>query len=333
MEAERNSVGEHPEQGIDTPLTLRVDAGSFDRALLQCLRAHDRASIIVLLDEISRDAVGLLYSEAEDAREGLVTMLDRLARVAAAALRFREALLFDSCVETAFSVYMSGFDESGGSRSPAGGGRRVSSPLLWLETAKRVVALGGLAVRRRDWRAVRRLALQITEDRYSTSSGENQYWLRHAVTEASNAGIFDTQKTHREDGSLINAALSLVEGDPCLRPDLPAGDYRLLRSLLGFDMLMALVVSAEESGFNYRYVYPSFIFWNLHQVEPLLVRLLRDREMREGLFPAGIENAFMARMLRALSEAAGWRGPGWTRWSAGAVTEFLSKYPDAESKT
>jgi hypothetical protein len=331
MEDEQNSAEVHPKQVTGALLTWRVDAGDFDNSLIMSLRANDRASIILVMDEISRDMVSLLSSETENAPKELTMMLDRLACVAAVALRFREPLLFDSCVKTTFSVYMSGFDENGNSRSPTSRERRVSSPLLWLELAKRLMAVGGLALRRNDWRAVRRLALKITEDRGSISYGESQYWLRHAVTEAANAGIFDTRKNREEDGSLITTALGLVEGELCFRPDLPSGDYRLLRSLLGFDLLSTLVISADAGGFDYRYVYPSFIYWNLHQVEPLLVRLLHDQEIRDELFPAGIENAFLARVLRAVSGAAGRSSTGWSRWSGRKVVDFLSKYPEADN--
>jgi hypothetical protein len=330
MEDEQKVAEEAQLSSATAPLTWRADAGVFDDALINLLRVRDRVSIIVVLDEISRDATALLSAEGEGTRQELVAMLDRLACVAAAAVRFRKSALFDSCVNTAFSVYMSGFDESGGSRSPTGRGRHVSSPLLWLEVAKRVVAIGGLAIRRDDWRAVRLLALQIAADRHSISYGENQYWLRHAVREAANAQIFDTRKPREEDGSLIMAALRLVERERSFRPDLPEGDYRLLGSLLGFDLLSTLVISADAGGFDYRYVHPDFIYWNLHQVEPLLLRLLRNKQMRDSLFPAGVDDAFLARTVRTISEAASRYGQSWSRWSSPTVTEFLSKYPDAD---
>jgi hypothetical protein len=331
MNAEQTNEEGRLEPATKPPHEWRAEADSFASTLVESIRAGDTASIIVLLDCISREAVSVLSSEDEGAPEELGTMLDRLVCVIATAIRFRQPLLLDVAVKTAFGVYMSGFDESGGSRIPTGTRRRASSSLLWFELAKRIIAAGGFAVRRGDWRAVRKLALQTTTDRYSASHGENQYWLRHAVKEAANAGIFDTQNAREEDGSLISAALRLVGTEPCFRPELPADDHRLLHSLLEFDLLAALVISADAGGFDTYRVYPSFIYWNLYQVEPLLARLLRNKEMRDELFPSAVEDEFLARVLRALAKLAGRRSTGWSNWSGQAVINFLSKYPDTSS--
>jgi hypothetical protein len=329
MGDEQNSTEEPRESPMKAPLNWRADAEVFDDALINFMRVNDRASVIVLLDEISRDAATLLSADAEVAQEEWGAMLDRLACVAAAAIRFREPTLFDSCAGTAFSVYMAGFDEDGNQRISARAVRPVSSPLLWLEIARRIVAVGGLAVRRGDWRAVRHLALHVTTDRGSVSSGYTQYWLRHAITEAARAGLFTDRKARSEEGSLVAAAAALVDRESCLRPDLPAGDYRLLHSLLGFDLLASLVVSADAGDFNTDYVYPDFIYWNLYHVEPLLTRLLRDEGMRGELFPVGMENALLARALRTLSEMARQGNSGWSRWGGHRVLDFLSQNPEA----
>lgn len=331
MGVEQDDTGEQQETVRQQLTSWRDDAEAFGDSLTGFLRVGDRTAFIILLDEMSHDAVGLLSSEREEAGQEMGTLLDRLTRTAAAAVGFGERRLFESCVRTTFTVYMSGFDERGDQRNTSTSGGRMSSPLLWYELAKRIIAVGGLAVRRGDWGAVRQLALQMTTDRISVSYGEGQYWLRHAAKEADNTGIVDTSDANRRQGGwLVNGALEIVEREPYLRPDLPAGDHRLLQSLLGFDLLVTLVVSADVGVFDTGKAYPSFIYWNLYEVEPLLASLLRDGGMRAGVFPGGVEDAFLARVLRNLGRAAGRRSGLWSEWGK-AVSDFLSRHPDPDS--
>lgn len=331
MGDEENDAAAQQELTRSQSPSWRTDAEVFRDSLTSFFRAGDKADVIILLDEMSRDAVGLLSSEGEEAGREVGTLLDRLACTAAAAVRFGERQLFESSVRTAFTVYMSGFDEDGGQRSPRGRGGRISSPRLWFELAQRVIALGGLAVRRGDWGAVRQLTLQKTTDRLSLSRGEGRYWLRHAVREAGNAGITEVSGTRRNQlGLLISGASEIVEREPCLRPDLPAGDYRLLQSVLGFDLLATLVASADAGGFDASLVYPSFIYWNIYEVEPLLARVLSDGETRAGLFPGGVEDDLLARVLREVGQLANRRSDLWSEWGK-AVSDFIGKYPDTDS--
>lgn len=329
MSTEQNNMEGLLETTLMPTPTWRLDAESFDSSLIRCLRTNDKVSVIILLDVMSRDAINLLSSEGEDAQKELRMLLDRLACVAAAAIRFSEQLLFDSCVKTAVTIYMSGFDEKGKQRNSRVSGLRMSSPLLWAEMVKRIIALGGFAVRRGYWRAVRQLALQITADRYSVLSGESRYWLSHAITEATNAGIIDTSDTRLgQEGSLIAGALEIVEGEPYLRPDLPADEHRVLQSLLGFDLLATIVVCADAGEFNTAKVYLSFIYWDSAQIEDLLARLTRDEEMRNELFSRRIEDEFLARMLRELAKVADTRSPVSFNWRGRAVTNFINKHTD-----
>ncbi len=327
-----NTTKKREEKDQTPPSAWGVDAEVYEASLIGHLRADDKVSVVIILDEMSRDAVRLLSSDDENAQKELVRLLDNLTLTAAAAVRFRERSLFEACVETAFNTYMSGFDERGGMRNTRASVQRMRSPLLWVEIAKRIIAVGGFAVRRADWRAVRLSAMQMVRDRHSVSYGTSQYWLRHAVKEADNAGIVETSDARRgQEGPLVTGALELVEGKPQLRPDLPPDDHRLLQSLLGFDLLAALVVSADAGEFNTSYVYPSFIYWDIHEVEPLLARLMLDGEMRAGLFPNGLGDEFLARLLREIAKVADRRSNVWSYWSGRAITNFLNKYPDPSS--
>lgn len=334
MENKPSDAAEGIGQGTPSPLTWRVDLEAFVDSLIATLRADDSISIIVLLDKINRDALTLLTSEGDGTHEEFRTMLSRFACIGVTALRFHAHLLFDSWLKTAFSIYMAGFSDDGRMRSTRISPHNVSSPLLWVEIAQRVVAVGGYAVRRGRWDVVRHLALQITEDRYSSSHGESQYWLRHADKEAANAGLFNSVNTQNPShSSLVGAALQIVSSDSSLRPELPSDDYRMLKSLLEFDLLATLIVCTDAGEFNTSYVYSSFTYWDLHRVEPLLSKLLRNETMRGELFQRKVENAFLARMLRQIAEEADRRSSVWSRWSGRAITKFLDAHPDTDSKT
>ncbi|MGB8508707.1 MAG: hypothetical protein WCD76_09900 [Pyrinomonadaceae bacterium] len=314
-------------------LAWRVDSQTFEDSLIKFLRISDSVSIVVLLDEINRDALTLLTSEDEDVHEQLRTMLNRFACIGVAALRFHAYLLFDSWLKTAFSIYMAGFTEDGRMRSTRVSPHNLSSPHLWLEITRRVAVVGGYAVRQGCWNAVRQLALQITEDRYSSSHGENQYWLRHADKEAANASLFNSADAQNPRvSSLVGAALQIVNSDSSLRPELASDDYRLLKSHLEFDLLAALIVCADADEFDNSYVYPSFTYWDMHRVEPLLSKLLTNERMKDELFQRKVEDMFLARTLRQIAEAADRRSSVWSRWSGRAITKFLEAHPDSDSK-
>lgn len=109
-----------------------------------------------------------------------------------------------------------------------------------------------------------------------------------------------------------------------LRPDLPCDEPRLLRSLLGFDLLASLLGSVDSEGFQAEQLCPNFIYWEFSKVEPLLTLLLGDENMRNQLFSVEVPEQFLAKALRNL-EQLGMTGAS-TRWKAKTVTCFLNKY-------
>jgi len=332
MENEKSDSTKNQETNQSTSLTWAAGAEVFEDLLIHRLRANDKISAIVALDEMSCDAARLLASGDENAEEKTFHLLDMLALATAASVRFQEWFLFERCIRTAFTIFMSGFDEQGRLRNTRDSVNSMSSALFWVEMAKRIVAIGGFAVRRGDWRAVRRLALQRIDDRRLVSFGMSQYWLRHATREADNANlIYTTSVRHKQKGQLIAGALEMVKSMPYLRPDLPSDDHRLLKSLLGFDLLAVLIVTADAGGFSTSYVDPGFIYWNIDEVGPLLSRLLNEEEMRGELFTGSLTNEFLAQMLRELANAADSDSSVWSGWTIRAVIDFLNKHPAPSS--
>lgn len=77
--------------------------------------------------------------------------------------------------------------------------------------------------------------------------------------------------------------------------------------------------------------YPSFASASSHQVEPAVLLLLNDQEVRRELFPR--DEAALAKLLRELDAAARECSPWiafWDGWKSKDVEEFLRKYPPSD---
>jgi hypothetical protein len=313
-----------------SPLSWRVGCDALDRSLINSLGAGSTVPIVVLMDQINRDALELRSSEDGEAEVQFCSMLDGFACIGVAAVRFGERALFDTWINIAFDIYMLGFSPDAGMRNGYSPGSNLSSPQLWFELAKRVLILGGFAVRRRAWWAVRQLAVQITTDHRSISRGRPQYWLRHSLMEAANARISNhSDEFRRQVSPLVLSALDLLNISHTFHPDLPTGDNRLLQSLLCFDLLNSLIVSAHAGEFDTAYVYPSFIYWDASEVEYIVCKLLRDERMQVELFANGFKQEFLAQTLRSLQTFAE-RKTQWLSWGS-TIYDFLNKYPDVAS--
>src|SRR4051812_34647450 len=136
MENENNSSARNQETNQTTRLMWAAGADVFEDLLISHLRANDKISAITALDEMSRDAAHLLASADESTGEKTLQLLDSLTLTTAASVRFQEQLLFEACVKTAFTIYMSGFDERGGLRNTRDSVNPMSSALFWIEMAK-----------------------------------------------------------------------------------------------------------------------------------------------------------------------------------------------------
>lgn len=130
------------------------------------------------------------------------------------------------------------------------------------------------------------------------AAGETQFWLRHAEVQASNANLLNRDKDVRKNGELISLAHRLVEVDLSLRWDLPAGDVRLLNSILQFDLLALLVVCAHVGDYKKVQIYPSMAASGIRWAEPVVLKLLEDKRVQEKLFTALVEEKLLADMLR-----------------------------------
>ena len=121
------------------------------------------------------------------------------------------------------------------------------APRIWLEIIRRVYALGALAVRLKDWPAVRTLTVQLPE---SIDYGYEVNWLRHAITMASRA----QHLVHVDDGqadigepSITSSFADLGTRMPVAGGDLE-GDEAAFDALAQFDVLSNIVAIGDAQS-------------------------------------------------------------------------------------
>lgn len=294
-------------------LSWKVDASTFESAILELFRANDDIALRSFILSAASDARALV--EAQDWSE-LATLIARLTALAANAITYQRPKWFTAALEALGTVYRYGFDaQYGYDRSD------ISSPELWLLIVEHLLGLGAVAVRAKDWAAVRAIALQEP----GGTQGLYRSWLRHGLTMASRANLLN-------DGGQSKSLLTLARDRVAANPSLSAGfandDNDALTALCQFDLLAALATIAATGNVNDRDWYPNFARFFTSRSEPAVVELLVNPDMRAELFP--LDNATLAEALRVLSRSAGNQGAayhGWFDFESATVRKFLDQHP------
>lgn len=305
--------------GIDLSLDALIPG------VIRLARSNDLIGLRQLLNHAVSRARELL--EEDDFEEPLGEVVDKLACVAAALLHVEQFEWFERIVDVLAEVYDLGIDANAHALdystqiSPTE--KRVR---LWLLLIRRVYALGGLAVRLRQWSAVRTLVLQ----RPGSLGDYYTSWLRHGLTMAARAG---TLRKDDRQVSLLEFARDDVERLECLRLD-GVGVEEGLTSIVQFDILSALVSIATAQSVAASVFYTNFAPFRTERVEPIVVRLLGDDVMRAQIFP--LDDDDLALALKTLGDRAENEG---FRFSGGfwgfhdpRITEFVETHlPAPES--
>jgi hypothetical protein len=307
-------------RGPAASFTWQLDSDAFTATLIELLRADDDITLTLAFDAMSRDAGAALTSGGDDA---LRTILDRLASVAAVAITVGRPTLLEKAVQGLLTIYNLGYLPGGFRRQDP---NVLASADLWLEVITRVYAVGALAVRRRNWAAVKAVTLQ------KGSGHDFDYytnWLRHALTEASRAGLLQSHDGQRQiELSLLQLAADHIERLAALRPDVASGDEAILNSLTQFDLLSILTAVADARGVDSGIFYTNFARMNWSRSEPALEALLKDKEMRQQLVPLGDQDlADAVREISRLAQSEGFRFTVFGGWHSQSVQDFLSDNP------
>ncbi len=318
--------------GPAAALTWKVDGTTFARLVVEQLRRGDDIPVRLLSEEMWKDAATLVEAGENDE---VGVLLGRLACLAAIGLELERHPVFERAVWAFTRVYEQGFDANGVpllSVAPP----RIPAQQLWLAVIERVLAVGALAVRRRDWTAVRDLALQAPRgEDHPNGRIEGHYgnWLRHALTQAARANLLsETHQGRQVTVSLLGRALAHVSRLDCLRPDLAAEDDRLLSSICQFDLLACVAGISQGKRVGSAFFYPNFARYFARRSEPAVRALLDDPSARAALFPDDDQD--LADVLRALDEQAqreGFAFSGWTGFEDPRIVRFLEEHPPRSS--
>lgn len=297
----------------------QVDVDGFEAALIEMLRAGDIVPIRLLVERMPREAAGLLSSS--DVPQW-TTVLDRAAIMAGVAIRVGVPEVERLAVEVLRWLYDDVLD-----RARRGSIDLQAASDLWLRVLLRVLVVGGLAVRKRAWGAVRALANVRIDD--AIHRGASWWWIRHAQVMATRAGLLGGGRSNRSQAPvLLFQSLDVARELPPLAADLDPDDDRYLTSMAQFDFLAAASVIAEEESLELDHWYPNFSLLGAERVEPAAELLIADKEARSILFPLDDEDLAktLASMNSAAKKEASWTS-FWGDWRSAPVKELLDRYP------
>jgi hypothetical protein len=271
-------------------LSWDLDPNEFVKRAVDLTRAGDRIGVRLVLSQARATAAAWI---ADDDTTALGNGLDAITCLAAVADSLEADWLCNEALDALTEVYEAGHLQA--RRAPSVG---TEAAKVWLEVAARILALGGLGVRRSHWATVRSLALRPGEPSEPTSL--RRTWIRHALVMAARAGLLQEDR----NGALVEVSIiSLAQAHAarldCLHPDLSGSD-EVLNSLCQFDALACLAVIAE--GRRTQNAYPSFGVFHEYRVEPALARMIQDAEMRTVVAP--MSDSQLADALRYLDFSA-----------------------------
>ncbi len=319
-------VGQLRAGGSPPQPTFALPADELVSSVIELLRADDQIGLRQLLDDGRRRARTYI-ADQKLAEDQLPTLLDSIICLAATFLTHEQEawfkrtvlLLVDaySIVATAIEVKRLGFSSH---VAPA-----AKAPPIWLAIIERVFALGGLAVRREAWEAVRMLAIQLPGP--LAEAGYEANWLRHALTMASRAQKFAPTTPDEPEIGLIDLARDDAVRLDCLHSDGVQSEDELLTSIVQFDVLSNLAAIDHAGSTDSRVFYTNFARFRQDRMQPAANRLLTDSAMRAEIFRG--TDAELAKALAEvgrLGASQGMRYDGFFGWFGTPVADFIDQH-------
>ncbi len=313
-DAQRLAAGPHE------ALSWRLDPDTFRSAIIEQLRAQDHVPLRLLLNGLPNEAKQLLDAGDDDDFRRLI---DRVASLVALAMEIED----DGLLERALSCLLAIFETDIGDHTDLRRGQ--DSARAWLDIGLRVYGLGALAVRYRNWAAVRTISMRRS-DRWGRL---NRSWLRAAVTMANRANLLtrDLGNGQASNESILAHARRLIDERPYLRPDLDAGDEKILDSLCQFDVYAAVAAIDEAAHIDGSVFYTSFGHYHTQRSEPAFVNIVSNDGVRQVMFGRDDDDlALVLRQLDAYAQREGFRYNGWYGFLDRHIVEFLNEHPEPE---
>jgi hypothetical protein len=228
--------------------------------------------------------------------------------VAALALTYQEQQWFTEALHALTRIFEQGAPP--GDQPAALNQRRL--------IAAHAYALGALAVRMRNWPAVRQIS-----DRQIRGPEFDYYrnWFRYTIVHATRA-----EPLNDTNPDIIGRAHNVVRETAALHADYD----QILDSLCQFDALTGIVFLADPAGSGSPSYGPNFARYKHHRTEPIFVELASDQAMRQQLAGGNDERIANAMVeIDAMARRAGFRYDGWegfTYTGNAAVLGYLKRY-------
>lgn len=301
--------------------------------MLELIRSDDTIALRHLLNDAESRARSAV--ERDEIETELAGALDKLTCLAATFLEYELHDPFGRIIDTLSRIYSAPLGPHDAERF--GYATSIAptelAPRVWLQVITRVYALGALAVRKSDWRAVRMLTLQLPE-RLIHDYDVN--WLRHALTMASRAQHLQAQQGDRTvELSLLSLARKDVERLACLRSDgISAEDEAVISSLAQFDLLSNLAAIDGAGSVDSEVFYPNFARFRHDRVQPVVDRLLSDQEMRKIIFERGDDDLAIAlNRIGQVAQREGIRYNGFWGWDRSSAKDFIATNLPAQTSS
>ncbi|MCS3494528.1 hypothetical protein M2368_003560 [Arthrobacter sp. JUb119] len=209
------------------------------------------------------------YEQAIEDDDRRVEILDKLTALACEACVFDDTDTLIKVTDALYKAYQRNYENATI--------LKYSAIRYGLEIISRVMVVGSLALRTEHYEVLRSIVLHPI----GTSPYGYKSWIRHGLTEASRANLFDNDKA---GVGMISAARQILVNTPQLSPDympkeasvedqLVSIPDALLDSLLQFDFLWCCIALNENPGNGHYEFYPSCAAYRQDRIQPILEKL------------------------------------------------------------
>lgn len=282
---------------------LAMDAATFTDALSRTLTDGNVRALRKFLIAAKN---AYLQGESEEQRS---TALNRIAAVAVEAVIVSDAAAVKLAMDVLSNLYESYLLTPGRTQG------KQDAQANWLAIILRVMAVGAAAVRNGQYEALPTIVLRsIGDSVYSYRS-----WIRHAITEASRAGLLVRSDETEKGGNIIAMSAALLRHSPDLRPDMQIADdgesgEAFLDSLCQFDFLWCcLSLASKEDASSSAAYYPSCAAYHQYRITPALHLVENKPAVRAEIFGDVSNQKIADSILEVLEMAKGqsWNYGGW----------------------
>lgn len=304
----RGRASQRLAEGPRAALSWTLDEATFSEVVVEQVRAGDLVPLTLMLQELP--AAALTTLRGASALGDFMTILDRVALIGVLGVRLNTDGLVRDSVSTLRRLLLVS--------------REVNEPEWRQEAAElevmiRVYAIGGVAVRFGRLGIVRELAIltipSLLADRIERP------WIREVGVRAARANLLEG--TEKRPYLLVRVHEKLRESSYATADLTSSHVEELLDSVLRFDLMACVAVLAAGDDADYQTWFPSFAYFYPHRVEPAMLAIIQNGDVRDAL---GVDPSDVSRIVRRLTRGAheAARGiPGWRGWQSDVILQFL----------